>query len=259
MVDPMSRFLIYILMLLILFFVQGCHVYHHLHKPEPVRVTSELPLRKLERAQLLQQSGDYLDALVKYREVIASCRDRNEVAIAKIGGAECLLKIKKFPAALSILEPVPLNVTEENDVRKLALVGEILLNMERSKEAEIYLEIAVGSLELESMIGENVPVLNNGGTKNRMVGVGANIDMGVDIEAWIPAMVINLGCAYLKNDKPEYALVMYQFASHLYQEKGDQILAARSMRMHDDLVTVIRQYEPFKPIPITKGFSSGRK
>jgi tetratricopeptide (TPR) repeat protein len=242
-------------MLSFLFFVQGCQVYQHLHKPKPVRVTSELPLHKLERARLLQQSGDYLDALIKYREVIASCHNRSEVALAKIGGAECLLKIKKFPAALSILEPVPLNVTDENDVRKLALVGEILLNMQRSKEAEIYLEIAVNALELESMIGENIPVPNYDKKQNGMV----NVDVDVAMESWVPAMVVNLGCAYLKNDKPEYALVMYQFASYIYKKNGDQILAARSMRMYDDLVAVIRQYEPFKPIPIAKGFSSGRR
>ncbi|MDR1052540.1 MAG: hypothetical protein LBL39_00030 [Planctomycetaceae bacterium] len=255
----MARFFICVLILLFLFFVQGCQVYRHFHKPEPVRVTSELPLHKLERARLLQQSGDYLGALIKYREVIASCHNRSEVALAKIGGAECLLKIKKFPAALSILEPVPLNVTDENDVRKLALVGEILLNMERSKEAEIYLEIAVSSLELESMIGENIPLPNYGMKQNVTVEMGTNVDADVVLESWVPAMVVNLGCAYLKNDKPEYALVMYQFASYIYQKNGDQILATRAMRMYDDLVAVIRQYEPFKPIPIAKGFSSGRR
>ncbi|MDR2168889.1 MAG: hypothetical protein LBP59_01960, partial [Planctomycetaceae bacterium] len=61
-----------------------------------------------------------------------------------------------------------------------------------------------------------------------------------------------------KNDKPEYALVMYQFASYIYNKRGDHILATRSMRMYDDLVSVIRQYEPFKPIPVAKGFASRR-
>ncbi|MDR2762539.1 MAG: hypothetical protein LBB88_08075 [Planctomycetaceae bacterium] len=245
------------------FFVsQGCVVHRHfLRKHDPVRVKSDLSLSKLERANLLRRSEDYLGALVKYREVIASSRDSNEAALAKIGGAECLLKIKKYPAALSILEPIPLEVKVATDARQLALAGEILLHIGRTKEAEIYLEIAVGSLELESMLEKNniatVSDVSKGGVVGDRVRGGVEID-DIEIESWIPAMVINLGCAYLKNDKPEYALLMYEFASYLYQKRGDHILAIRSMRMHDDLVSVIRQYEPFKPIPIAKGFSSGR-
>ncbi|MDR2642831.1 MAG: hypothetical protein LBC74_08550 [Planctomycetaceae bacterium] len=267
----MVRFLIYLLLLSSIFAAQGCNVYRHfLRKSEPIRVTSESPLRKLDRARLLQQSGNYLDALVKYRDIIAASHDRNEVALAKIGGAECLLKIKKFPAALSILEPLPLDIATQTDVRKLALAGEILLHIGRSKEAEIYLEIAVGSLELESMLDRNpnntapiretlqTEVAGAGNNTNTKIGVD-DVGVDVEIESWIPAMIVNLGCAYLKNDKPEHALIMYQFASYVYQKNGDHILAVRSMRMYDDLVSVIRQYEPFKPIPIAKGFSSGRK
>ncbi|MDR1485233.1 MAG: hypothetical protein LBT09_10475 [Planctomycetaceae bacterium] len=276
----MTRILISILILSLFFVVQGCQVHRHfLHKPEPVRVTSETALSKLERASLLQRSADYLGALVKYREVIACSRNRNEIALAKIGGAECLIKIKKFPAALSILEPIPLDISVETDVHQLALAGEILLHIGRSAEAEIYLEIAVGSLELESMLDQTNVASIRGTIQNKFangngngnvneninvnvnagVGVDDNIDFNVEMEPWISAMIVNLGCAYLKNDKPEHALVMYQFASYLYQKNGDHILAARAMRMHDDLVSVIRQYEPFKPIPIAKGFSSGRK
>jgi tetratricopeptide (TPR) repeat protein len=264
----MSRKLIYVLILLTFFIVQGCTLHRNfLCKPEPIRVTSESPLGKLDRARLLQRSEDYLGALVKYRDVIACGRDRREIVAAQIGGAECLLAIKKYPAALSILEPLPLNISVDTDVRKLALAGEILLHIGRSAEAEIYLEISVGALELESMLDQNNAAANkvmpiHGAEQNKVaeVGIGVGSVVGdIEMESWIPAMVVNLGCAYLKNDKPEHALVMYQFASYLYQQNGNHILAARSMRMYDDLVSVIRQYEPFKPLPIAKGFSSGRK
>ncbi|MDR1964973.1 MAG: hypothetical protein LBQ50_14475 [Planctomycetaceae bacterium] len=223
----------------------GCQTNHHwnpllLKKKKPVSIETKTPLSKLERAILLQKSGDELAAVIAYREVIACSRNRNEIDSAKIGAAECLIRIKKFPAALTVLEPLPLDVATENDMKKLALAGEILLHIGRFKEAETYLELAVGSLDLESLLDQ------------------VHSDATLELAPWIPAATANLGCAYLKNDKPEYAMMMYQFASCLYYRCGNQIFAERSQRIYDDLVSVMRQYAPFKPVPVAKGFPPGR-
>jgi tetratricopeptide (TPR) repeat protein len=219
----------------------GCQVHRPFFKKHKVvRVETATPMNKLERALLLQKSGDYLAAVIAYREVISCSRNKNEIDSAKIGAAECLVSVKKFPAALEILEPLSLDVVTESNMKKFALAGEILLHIGRYKEAELYLEFAVGSLDLESFLDQ------------------VHSDAVFEPDSWIPAAVANLGCAYLKNDKPEYAMPMYQFASCLYHRSGNPILAERSQRMYDDLVSVMRQYAPFKPVPVAKGFSPGR-
>ncbi|MDR1483300.1 MAG: hypothetical protein LBT09_00600 [Planctomycetaceae bacterium] len=219
----------------------GCQVHRPFFKKhKTVSVETSTPMNKLEQAMLLQNSGDYLAAVISYREVISCSRNKSEIDSAKIGAAECLIRVKKFPAALEILEPLSLDSVTENNMKKLALAGEILLHLKRYKEAELYLEFAVGSLDLESLLDQ------------------VHSDAVFATDSWIPSSVANLGCAYLKNDKPEYAMPMYQFASCLYDRCGNQLLAERSRRMYDDLASVMRQYAPFKPVPVAKGFSPGR-
>jgi tetratricopeptide (TPR) repeat protein len=235
--------ILYFLIIGLLFTGFGCQFHRPFFKKhKPISVETSTPMNKLERALLLQNSGDYLAAVIAYREVISCSRNKYEIDSAKTGAAECLIRIKKFPAALEILEPLSLDVITESNMRKLAIAGEILLHMGRFKEAEMYLEFAVGSLDLESFLEQ------------------AHSDSGNVFEpaAWIPAAAANLGCAYLKNDKPEYAMMMYQFASCLYRRSGNQVLAERSQRMYDDLVSVMRQYAPFKPVPVAQGFVPGR-
>jgi hypothetical protein len=75
--------------------------------------------------------------------------------------------------------------------------------------------------------------------------------------AWLAGCCANLGCAYLKNDKPEKALVMYQFAAHLSRQRGKHIAAERAQRVCDELNAVLRQYAPNKPHPVTQRFRPG--
>ncbi|MDR0610928.1 MAG: tetratricopeptide repeat protein [Planctomycetaceae bacterium] len=239
--------ILYFFVIVLLFTGFGCQVHRPFFKKhKTVSVETSTPMNKLERALLLQNSGDYLAAVIAYREVISCSRNKNEIDSAKIGAAECLINIKKFPAALEILEPLSLDVVTENNLKKLALAGEILLHIGRYKEAELYLEFSVGSLDLESLLDQV------------HFGTNSDTDTVFEPDSWIPAAIANLGCAYLKNDKPEYAMPMYQFASCLYRRSGHQVLAERSQRMYDDLVSVMRQYAPFKPVPVAKGFAPGR-
>ncbi|MDR0705519.1 MAG: tetratricopeptide repeat protein [Planctomycetaceae bacterium] len=239
--------------IVLLFSGIGCQVHRPFFKKhKTVSVETSTPMSKLERAMLLQNSGDYLSAVIAYREVISHSRNKNEIDSAKIGAAECLISLKKFPAALEILEPLSLDIVTEINMKKLALAGEILLHIGRYKEAEMYLEFSVGSLDLESLLDQ----VHFGSNPNP--NPHSNSDTVFEPDSWIPAAIANLGCAYLKNDKPEYAMPMYQFASCLYRRSGNQVLAERSQRMYDDLVSVMRQYAPFKPVPVAKGFSPGR-
>ncbi|MDR0336896.1 MAG: hypothetical protein LBI18_07385 [Planctomycetaceae bacterium] len=233
--------ILFIFVIILLFTGFGCQLHRPFFKKhKTVSVETATPMNKLEQAMLLQNSGDYLAAVIAYREVISHSHNKNEIDLAKIGAAECLINVKKFPAALKILEPLSLDSITENNLKQLALAGEILLHIGRYKEAELYLEFAVGSLDLESLLDQ------------------VHSEAVFATDSWIPSAVANLGCAYLKNDKPEYAMPMYQFASCLYDRCGNRLLAERSRRMYDDLVSVMRQYAPFKPVPVAKGFSPGR-
>jgi tetratricopeptide (TPR) repeat protein len=77
--------------------------------------------------------------------------------------------------------------------------------------------------------------------------------------AWLPGCCANLGLAYLKNDKPEKAAVLYGFAAHLSRQRGKHLDAERAQRTHDELEAVLRQYAPYKPHPVSQRFPSGRE
>ncbi|MDO4569694.1 MAG: hypothetical protein Q4D38_04865 [Planctomycetia bacterium] len=205
-----------------------------------VQVESQVPLGTYDQGKLQQASGEYLKAVASYRQAIACSPDPLERDLAKIGAAECLLALKKYPAALAALEPLPLQVVLETDALKLALAGESLLHQNRYEEAEVYLEIALNSLDLESFAQT------------------AQEGSLTSAPAWVAPAAANLGCACLKNDKPEEAMVMYQFSAMMYRANGNTIEANKSEGMYNDLASVIRQYAPHKPIPVVKGGHPGK-
>ncbi|MDO4549997.1 MAG: hypothetical protein Q4C96_01955 [Planctomycetia bacterium] len=216
----------------------GCHAIHHHGKP--IKVEPEIALGTFGQAKLDQESGNYLKAVAGYREVISCSPDPLERDRAKIAAAECLMEMKKYPAALAALEPLPLQVNTEMDALKLALAGETLLYQHRNEEAEVYLEIALNSLDLEDSVTQ--------------IQAG-NVEV---LPKWAAPAAANLGCACLKNDKPEEAMVMYQFAAMIYRAAGNSLAADKNQRMYDDLANVIRLYAPHKPVPVVKGFHAGR-
>lgn len=101
----------------------------------------------------------------------------------------------------------------------------------------------------------DMPVPESTGPHGQLV---SPMHLGAVPPPWLPACCANLGCAYLKNDKPEKAAAMYEFASHLSRQSGDHIAAERAQRVCDDLNSVLRQYAPYKPHPITQRFPPGR-
>jgi tetratricopeptide (TPR) repeat protein len=164
----------------LLLYGNGCQFRRpFLKKHQPVNIKTSTPVSKLEQAALLQKTGNDLEAVMLYREAILCSRNRNEVDLAKIGAAECLIKSKKFPAALAVLEPLSAEIITENEMRKLALAGEILLHLGRTKEAEACLEAALGVLDLETLLDQ------------------VHSEDALEFDAWIPAATANLGCAIL--------------------------------------------------------------
>ncbi|MDO4584937.1 MAG: tetratricopeptide repeat protein [Planctomycetia bacterium] len=227
-----------LLVLLLLIPGVGCHAVAKGKKT--VEVESEIPLGTYRQARLFHDSGDYLKAVAGYRQVIACSPDPLERENAKIGAAECLMELKKYPAALATLEPLPLQVKLETDAVKLALAGETLLHQHRYEEAEVYLEIALNSLNLEDYT------------------IQAQTGNLTSAPKWMAPAAANLGCACLKNDKPEEAMVMYQFSALIYRASGNSMAADKSQKMYNDLADVIRLYAPHKPIPVVKGTHAGR-
>lgn len=232
------------MMLLLAALSTGCQtsIFHNKGKKTmPVMARTETVVDHFQKAKLLQESGDYMGALVEYRQVSACSNDPVQRDLAKIGAAECLLKTNKYPAALVALEPLPLTVSTEVDARRLALAGEILLRQHRHEEAKAYLEIALNAVDLETYAEK-----------------AQCDDPSLDVAAWIPSAAANLGCACVKLDQPEHGMVMYQFAAMMYRARGEQMSATKAQRMYDDLAEVLRQYAPFKPVPVVKGFPAGR-
>lgn len=76
--------------------------------------------------------------------------------------------------------------------------------------------------------------------------------------SWMPACCANLGMAYLENDKPEQAAILYDFAAHLFRARGDHIASERAQRVSDDLQAVLRQYAPYKPPPLSRRLPPGK-
>jgi tetratricopeptide (TPR) repeat protein len=79
------------------------------------------------------------------------------------------------------------------------------------------------------------------------------------LPCWMAGACANLGCAYLKNDKPEKAAILYEYAAVVFRMQGNHVAAERAQRVSDDLNAVLRQYAPYKPPPVTQGFPPGRK
>jgi tetratricopeptide (TPR) repeat protein len=131
----------------------GCHslpergavkTFLYFGKRKPVVDTAPAELCRLDRARLLQRKKNYYEAIICYREILDTSKDRCESDMAKIGLGQCLIATAKYAAALKALEPLPLEVHSDLDAQKLAVAGEVLLCQRRWEEAETHLARAVG-------------------------------------------------------------------------------------------------------------------
>jgi hypothetical protein len=60
---------------------------------------------------------------------------------------------------------------------------------------------------------------------------------------WIAPCSANLGYAYLKNNKPVEAFLLYQKAAILYEKQGNLTASQKAHHMAASLETLIKQYE----------------
>ncbi|MDR1491415.1 MAG: tetratricopeptide repeat protein [Planctomycetaceae bacterium] len=243
----------YLLFLLLVFFA-GCH-----QLPEKDAIKSFLPFGKkdvadtsstnltpLDRAKFLQEKKEYPDAIAQYKAVLETKIDAASREQAKIGLSQCLTAIAHYAAALKALEPLPLDVRCDTDAQKLAVAGEILLRQRRESEAVVYLEIAAGSIDLESV------------TASLSSSDNSDNDNDAAFPDWLPAAAANLASAYTKTDKPQSAVVMYEFAEKLYLRRRQYRQAEQCRQMYDDLYLVMKNYVPFQPAPVAYGLPAGR-
>ncbi len=262
-------------------------------------------LSSLERAELLFSQGDYVAAAMEYRKVVECPADEWQREEARIGAAKSLVELKKFPAAIVALGPLPTAPASSIDARKLAVAGEVYLRENRTKEAESCLELALDACPLEMLLAR---CTKNGNPQGADAVIAASFDASPEAQPksqateiippgtpirnpsspkpttavdalspsldprgapmmanaamvphWLPGCCANLGYAYLRNDKPEKAAVLYDFAAHLFRLRGDRIAAERAQRLSDDLCAVLRQYAPFKPAPLGQYLPPGKK
>lgn len=272
----------------------GCSLADPLRKRSSEGVAANPSLAGLDRAALLYAQGDFIAASIEYRTLADCSKDPWQREEGRIGTAKSLLKLHRYPAALTALGTLPANPVSETDARKLAVAGEIYLRQRRTLEAESCLELALDACPLEAALtragGPAAPHAGNGAGEVTPVSYqapagtawageipeaippgmpiqqppGITDAMGMPVAPgpappWMAGCCANLGYAYLKNDKPEKAAVLYEYASHLYREQGEWVSAERALRVADDLNAVLRQYAPFKPAPLTQRLPPGRK
>lgn len=155
-----------------------------------VHESSLVPLLKgdFSRAAGFEKAGDYSSAVIEYKKVLQFETDSSKKSMAQTGLARSLIKMGNYIEAVRVLKPLNPEPQSVEECFKLALAGEALLRSEHFPEAETLLELSLTGLE----------------------------DRGYEPE-WRAVSFANLGSAYLKNDKPEQALVLYRKAAAEFQ------------------------------------------
>ena len=152
----------------------------------PVQDSAWQPLLQgdLNLALNYESTGDYSNAVIEYKKCLQFETDSAKKNQAQIGLARSLIKMGNYIEAVRILKPLSPEPQTVDECLRLALAGEALLRSEHFPEAETLLELSLTGIE----------------------------DKGYHPE-WIAVCFANLGSAYLKNDKPHQALVLYRKAA----------------------------------------------
>ena len=201
-----------------------------LHDQIETSIAKEMSSASYQVAKLHYVQGKYNDAIIEYRKVIQATKDASLVNDCLIGIAKSLIKKKQYAAAVATLKPLDLNPQNIQQREILAIAGEALMRLDKYKEAECILEIALDDMD-----------------KNKLAS-----------ESWRAPCCANLACSYLKNNKLPKAAIMYKKASLLFKQAGNFIAAKTVARMQNDIELMIRQYAPFKPLPVTPDLPAGK-
>lgn len=152
----------------------------------PVHESALTPLLQgdPELALKYENAGDYSNAVIEYKKCLNFETDTDKKNQAQTGLARSLIRMGRYIEAVRNLKPLSAEPQTLNECFKLALAGEALLRAEHFPEAETLLEISLTGIEEKGFHPE-----------------------------WIAVCFANLGSAYLRNDKPAQALVLYRKAA----------------------------------------------
>lgn len=203
--------------------------------PKPVdidraSVAQEMRTASFNQAEFYYAQGKYNQAIIEYRKYSQATKNIELHAKCMIGIAKSLIKTKQYSAAVSTLKPLDLEPANMLQRQTLAVAGEALMRLGKFKEAEAILEISLDDMTKKTQVKKS----------------------------WRVGAFGNLACAYLKNNKIRKAAVMYKKTAQLLRQKGDFISAKRAERMQSDLEIMIKQYAPFKPLPVIPELPAGK-
>lgn len=176
--------------LFFLLFFGGCgHVdrkYQAKMTDFPVEDSTLIPLLQgdLNLALQHESAGDYTNAVIEFKKVLQFETDGAKRNQAQIGLARSLIKMGNHIEAVRILKPLRPEPQTVDDCLRLALAGEALLRAEHFTKAETLLELSLTGIE----------------------------DRGFHPQ-WLAVCLANLGSAYLKNDKPFQAQILFRKAA----------------------------------------------
>jgi tetratricopeptide (TPR) repeat protein len=217
-------------------------------------ITQEMSQTNLYYAQLLQQQGNYQSAIIEYRKILDSSVSDLETQKARLGVAQCLLKLKKFASAISVLKPLSLSPKSDLDSQIIAIMGEAMLHLGQYKDAESVLEIALSKTKTFSTSGLAKYKSVSASSENSLKSINFAsllispcsynlLQTTNSAPLWIAPCSANLGYAYLKNNKPVEAFLLYQKAAILYEKQGNLTASQKAHHMAASLETLIKQYE----------------
>jgi len=157
------------------------------------------------RAWSLYGRGQYPEAVIEFRKVMAYGRTVEEREDGRFGLAKCLIRMEMFAQAVDTLGPFSTSPQTDATRRRMALAGQAMLLDGRTGDAETLLEIA--------LTDRDAP----------------------DVPPWMGACSANLARAYLYNDKPAKAVTMYEKAADIFRQAGRADAATRAEEMAESL------------------------
>jgi len=172
--------------------------------PGGVRETLALEFLRINpgAAGRFMRQGQYPQAAVEFRKIISFAQEPAARERARLDLARCYIRMENYAGAVAALQPLSAGPQSDYERLKLALAGEALLRDGRTGDAETLLEIALD---------------------------GAAPAEGADRREAVCSE--NLGCAYLKNGKPEKAAALYRRAALLYERQGHAAAARAAAGM----------------------------
>lgn len=156
----------------------------------------------MQRAAILEREGRFKEAMESYAMIQVSAQTEAQAEAARLARTRCLLSLNQPDAAIALLSDLPEKPETPSDAERMALVGEAFLRKGRSAQAESLFEVALSVSE-------------------------------IDKESWAPPACANLAAAYLLNNKPDKAYIMYDYAAHLFRRSGkyEQSAACRQLAL----------------------------